>query len=46
VNTVCLGSHLDRLPEALRDAYTADVLALTGEPLVLHYVRLNIAARA
>jgi trans-aconitate 2-methyltransferase len=46
VNTVCLGSHLDRLPEALRDAYTADVLALAGEPLGLDYVRLNIDARA
>ena len=46
ISTVCLGSHLDRLPEALRDAYVADVLRGVGEPLVLDYVRLNIDARA
>jgi trans-aconitate 2-methyltransferase len=45
-STVCLGSHLDRLPEALRDAYVAEVLQGVGEPLVLEYVRLNIDARA
>ncbi|HEY2868014.1 MAG TPA: hypothetical protein VGJ11_00820, partial [Gaiellales bacterium] len=45
-STVCLGSHLERLPEALRDGYAADVLQAAGEPLVLDYVRLNIVARA
>ena len=45
-STVCLGSHLDRLPEPLRDAYVAEVLQGVGEPLVLEYVRLNIDARA
>jgi trans-aconitate 2-methyltransferase len=45
-STVCLGAHLDRLPERLHAAYTEDVLALAGEPLVLDYVRLNIDARA
>jgi len=45
-STVCLGSHLDRLPEPLRDAYVAEVLQGVGEPLVLDYVRLNIDARA
>jgi trans-aconitate 2-methyltransferase len=46
LRTVCLGPHVDRLPESLRDSYVADVLALEDEPLVLGYVRLNIEARA
>jgi trans-aconitate 2-methyltransferase len=46
VSTVCLGAHLDRLPEDLREPYTADVLEVAGEPLLLEYVRLNIDARA
>jgi trans-aconitate 2-methyltransferase len=46
VSTVCLGAHLDRLPEDLRERYTTDVLAVAGEPLHLEYVRLNIDARA
>jgi trans-aconitate 2-methyltransferase len=46
VSTVCLGAHLDRLPEDLREPYTADVLVVAGEPLLLEYVRLNIDARA
>jgi trans-aconitate 2-methyltransferase len=44
--TVCLGAHLDRLPESLREAYVSDVLRAAGQPLVLDYVRLNILARA
>ena len=31
---------------ALGDRFVADVLATQGDPLTLHYVRLNIAARA
>ena len=46
LRTVCLGPHMDRLPEALRDPFVADVLALEDEPLVLDYVRLNIDATA
>jgi trans-aconitate 2-methyltransferase len=46
VSTVCLGAHLDRLPDELREPYTADVLEVAGEPLLLEYVRLNIDARA
>jgi trans-aconitate 2-methyltransferase len=46
VSTVCLGAHLDRLPEDLREPYTSDVLEVAGEPLLLEYVRLNIDARA
>jgi trans-aconitate 2-methyltransferase len=45
VRTVVLRPHIERLPEELRDAYVADVLAATGEPLVLDYVRLNLDAR-
>jgi trans-aconitate 2-methyltransferase len=46
LRTVCLGPHVDRLPEELRDPFIADVLALEDEPLVLGYVRLNIEATA
>lgn len=43
--TVCLGPHVDRLPEDLREPFVADVLAAEPEPLALDYVRLNIEAR-
>jgi trans-aconitate 2-methyltransferase len=46
LRTVCLGPHMDRLPEELRDPFIADVLALEDDPLVLGYVRLNIDAVA
>lgn len=46
LRTVCLGPHIDRLPEALRDPFIADILALEDEPIVLGYVRLNIDATA
>lgn len=46
VGTVCLGPHLDRLPEELRWRYVDDVLELEAEPLALDYVRLNIEAVA
>jgi trans-aconitate 2-methyltransferase len=45
LRTVCLGPYVDRLPEDLREPFVADVIALEDEPLVLHYVRLNIDAR-
>ncbi|HTR74208.1 MAG TPA: methyltransferase domain-containing protein [Solirubrobacterales bacterium] len=44
--TVCLGAHVERLPEELRDRFVADVLATQPEPLRLDYVRLNIEAVA
>jgi trans-aconitate 2-methyltransferase len=44
--TVCLGPHVDRLPEDLRAPFVEDVLAAEPEPLTLDYVRLNIDARA
>jgi trans-aconitate 2-methyltransferase len=43
LRTVCLGYHLEQLPEELRDGYVEAVLE-RSEP-ELDYVRLNIAAR-
>ena len=43
---VCLGHHLEALPEDLREPYTLAVLERCGRPLELDYVRLNILARA
>jgi trans-aconitate 2-methyltransferase len=45
LRTVCLHPHTERLPEPLRDAFIADVLAETGDEPHLDYVRLNIDAR-
>jgi trans-aconitate 2-methyltransferase len=45
ISTVCLVRHLDRIPADRRDAFVDDVLARYGEPVVLDYVRLNMAAR-
>jgi trans-aconitate 2-methyltransferase len=46
VKTVCLGAHVEKLPEGLRDRFVADVLATQPSPLRLDYVRLNIEATA
>lgn len=43
--TVTMGPHLSRLPEELRRPFAEAVLELSGDPLVLNYVRLNIDAR-
>jgi trans-aconitate 2-methyltransferase len=43
LRTVCLGYHLERLPEELRDGYAEAVLRRADPEL--DYVRLNIAAR-
>ena len=43
--TVCLGNHLEALPEELRERYAEEVVRRSGDPLVLEYVRLNIDAR-
>jgi trans-aconitate 2-methyltransferase len=45
IETVCLLPHLKTLPEDLADEFVDRVLALTGEPPVLEYVRLNMTAR-
>jgi trans-aconitate 2-methyltransferase len=43
LRTVCLGYHLERLPEELRDPYAEAVLRRADPEL--DYVRLNITAR-
>jgi trans-aconitate 2-methyltransferase len=43
LRTVCLGYHLEQLPEDLRAGYVTSVLARAGDEL--DYVRLNITAR-
>jgi trans-aconitate 2-methyltransferase len=43
--TVCLGNHLQALPESLRERFAAEVVRRSGHPLELQYVRLNIEAR-
>ena len=45
VATAILGAHLDRLPEADREAYVDAVLAGLPEPVTIDYVRLNLLAR-
>ena len=45
LRTVCLGHHLERLPDAVRRPFVAAVAERCGEPLELDYVRLNITAR-
>jgi trans-aconitate 2-methyltransferase len=46
IRTVCLVRHLDLLPEQLRGPFVERALERCGEPLVLAYVRLNMAATA
>ncbi|HEX2233079.1 MAG TPA: methyltransferase domain-containing protein [Thermoleophilaceae bacterium] len=45
LSTICLGVHLERLPEELHDPFVSEALARAGEPLDLDYVRLNLEAR-
>ncbi len=45
IRTVCLGHHLERLPEGLRPLYVERVWERVPKPLTLDYVRLNIDAR-
>lgn len=42
---VCCGSHLERLPEHLRESYLDAVLEYIPRPLTLDYMRLNISAK-
>ena len=44
VTTVCLLPHLERLPADLHESFIDRVLARSGEPFVLEYVRLNMTA--
>jgi trans-aconitate 2-methyltransferase len=45
LRTVCLGHHLEQLPDELRDTLVGRVMDTLGNPLTLEYVRLNISAR-
>ena len=45
LRTVCLGYHLEQLPDELRDTLVGRVAETLGDPLTLEYVRLNISAR-
>src|SRR5579859_7176064 len=45
ISTVCLVRHLDPLPADLHDQFVGRVLERAGDPLVLEYVRLNMAGR-
>jgi len=44
VRAVCLAPALEALPQSLRESFLERVLKRLGEPPVLDYVRLNIAA--
>jgi trans-aconitate 2-methyltransferase len=46
LGAICLGSFLARLPEELHDSFVGAALERLPDPLVLHYVRLNLLARA
>ena len=45
LRTICLLRHLDRLPGELQEPFVRAVLARSGTPLTLDYVRLNMVAR-
>ncbi len=45
LRTVCLGHHLEQLPDELRETLVGRVVDTMGDPLMLEYVRLNISAR-
>jgi trans-aconitate 2-methyltransferase len=46
LSAICLGSFLARLPDELREPFVAAALERLPDPLAIHYVRLNILARA
>ena len=46
LRAICLGPFVDRLPEDLREPFVAAALERLPDPLTIHYVRLNILARA
>jgi trans-aconitate 2-methyltransferase len=45
IRTVCLGHHLERLPEELRPLLVERMVERAPSPLTLDYVRLNMDAR-
>ena len=46
LRTAILGEHLERLPEAERDAFATPSWSASASPFVARYVRLNIEAMA
>jgi trans-aconitate 2-methyltransferase len=46
LGAICLGSFVARLPDELREPFVAAALERLPDPLQIHYVRLNILARA
>jgi trans-aconitate 2-methyltransferase len=46
LSAICLGSFLARLPGELHESFVADALERLPDPLEIHYVRLNMLARA
>jgi trans-aconitate 2-methyltransferase len=46
LRAICLGSFVDRLPDELHEPFVAAALDRLPDPLRIHYVRLNILARA
>jgi trans-aconitate 2-methyltransferase len=46
LRAICLGSFVERLPDELREPFVAAALERLPDPLQLHYVRLNMLARA
>lgn len=46
LRAICLGSFVARLPEELHEPFVATALERLAQPLEIHYVRLNILARA
>jgi len=46
LRAICLGSFVERLPDELRDPFVTAALERLPDPLEIHYVRLNILARA
>lgn len=45
LRSVCLGPHMERLPEHMQGPFVDAVLEFETRPLTLDYVRLNISAR-
>jgi trans-aconitate 2-methyltransferase len=46
LRAICLGSFLARMPEDLHEPFVTAALERLPRPLEIHYVRLNILARA
>jgi trans-aconitate 2-methyltransferase len=46
MRTLITKPHIDALPADLHERFLDDVLAVTGDPLTIRYVRLNISAVA